>query len=85
MEEKKETSTKLSYEQLEQIAAQLQQKLIIVENKLRSIDFTSMRLTWLFKVLENENVFSADFTNKCSKEVEELLTLEEDTTETKEV
>lgn len=80
MEEKTET-TKLTYEQLEQAAMQLQQRLMMAENKLRSIDFASMRLTWLFKVIENKDSFSEEFINKSSKEIEELLTLEEGTPE----
>lgn len=80
MEEKTET-TKLTYEQLEQAAMQLQQRLMMAENKLRSIDFASMRLTWLFKVIENKDSFSEEFINKSSKEIEELLTLEEETPE----
>lgn len=80
MEEKTET-TKLTYEQLEQAAMQLQQRLMMAENRLRSIDFASMRLTWLFKVIENKDSFSEEFINKSSKEIEELLTLEEETPE----
>lgn len=84
MEEKvKEASgsDKLTYEQLEQAAMQLQQRLIMVENKLRSIDFASMRLTWLFKVIENKDSFSMEFLNKCSDEIKTLLTIEEENTE----
>lgn len=82
MEEKDTKATKLTYEQLEQAAMQLQQRLMMVENKLRSIDFAAMRLTWLFKVLENKSSFSAEYVNKCAKEVEEILTIEEATPET---
>lgn len=82
MEEKEITKAeKLSYEQLEQAAMQLQQRLMMAENRLRGIDFASMRLTWLFKVIENKAVFSEDFVNKSVKEVEELLTIEEETPE----
>lgn len=83
MEEKEITNepNKLSYEQLEQAAMQLQQRLMMAENRLRGIDFTSMRLTWLFKVIENKAVFSTEFLKKCVKEVEELLTIEEETPE----
>lgn len=80
MEEAKETS-KLTYEQLEQAAMQMQQKLMIVESKLNSIDFASMRLTWLFKVIENQVEFPGEFVHKCTKEVEDLLTLEDNTKE----
>lgn len=81
--EDKETSTpsKPTYEQLEQVAMQIQQRLMVAENKLRSIDFTVMRLTWLFKVIENKEAFTEEFISKSSKEIEELLTLEEETTE----
>lgn len=81
--EDKETSTpsKPTYEQLEQVVMQIQQRLMATENKLRSIDFTVMRLTWLFKVIENKEAFTEEFISKSSKEIEELLTLEEETTE----
>lgn len=80
MEEKKEESTKLTYEQLEKIALQLQQKLAVAESKLNSIDYVSMRLTWLFKVVDSKAMFSGDFYDKCVKEIEELLTpVEEET------
>lgn len=82
MEEKDtKAAPKLTYEQLEQAAMQLQQRLMMAENKLRSIDFASMRLTWLFKVLENKGSFSAEYANKCAEEVENILTIEEPTTE----
>lgn len=79
MEENKEniTAEKMTYEQLEQAAMQLQQRLMMAESKLRSIDFASMRLTWLFKVIENGKVFDKDFSDKCVSEIKELLTLEE--------
>lgn len=82
--EEKETSTskKLSYEQLEQVAMQLQKRLIMTEDKLRNIDLTGVRLTWLFKVLENADSFSTEFVLKCAKEIESLLTFEEDTPDT---
>lgn len=79
MEENKEniTAEKMTYEQLEQAAMQLQQRLMMAENKLRSIDFASMRLTWLFKVIENGRAFDKEFSDKCVSEIKELLTLEE--------
>lgn len=79
MEEKNTKSTKLTYEQLEQTAMQLQQRLMIAESKLQSIDFASMRLTWLFKVIENKSSFSVEYTDKCIKEIEDILAVEEPT------
>lgn len=81
MEEKAET-TKLTYEQLEKAVMQLQQKLMMAENQLGSINFAAMRLTWLFKVLENKEAFSSEFISKCAKEVADILTIEEVTPET---
>lgn len=78
MEETKEQPTKLTYEQLEQAAMQLQQRLVMAESKLRNIDLASMRLTWLFKVLENKEAFSTNFVQKCTEEAEALLTIEEE-------
>lgn len=83
MEEKEKIENKLTYEQLENAAVQLQQRLLIAENKIRNINFTSLRLDWLFKVLENKYSFEDKFLAKCSKEIEDILTLE-DTEETKE-
>lgn len=78
MEEQKNIQEKLSYEKLEEVAVQLQQRCAMLENKLRSIDLISIRLNYLFKVLEVKSSFSEEFVNKCSKEVEDLLTVEEE-------
>lgn len=77
MEEKDTKATKLTYEQLEQAAMQLQQRLMMAENKLESISFATMRLTWLFKVLENKNSFSTEYINACAKEIEQILTIKD--------
>lgn len=79
MEENKEE--KMSYEQLEQAAMQMQNKLMMIENKLRNVDFVSIRLNWLFKVVEFKEVFDAEFVSKCTKEVKELLSIEEENKE----
>lgn len=78
MEEKKDKATeKMSYEQLENVAMQLQQKLMMAENNLRGINYTAMRLTWLFKTIENKGIFPEDFVTKCVAEIQEILTIEE--------
>ena len=82
MEEQKKEQEKLSYEKLEEAAVQLQQRCMMLENKLRSIDMVSVRLSYLLKVVEIKGVFSEEFIAKCSNEIEDLLTLEE-TEETK--
>lgn len=77
MEEQKKEQAKLSYEKLEEAAVQLQHRCVMLENKLRSIDMTSVRLSYLLKVVEIKDVFSEEFIARCSKEIEDLLTLEE--------
>lgn len=77
MEEQKKEQEKLSYEKLEEAAVQLQQRCVMLENKLRSIDMVSVRLNYLLKVVEIKGVFSEDFVAKCSREIEDLLILEE--------
>lgn len=77
MEEQKKEQEKLSYESLENVASQLQQRCVMLENKLRSIDMVSLRLNYLFKVVSIKGVFTEEFIIKCSKEIENLLTVEE--------
>ena len=36
------------------------------------------RLDYLFKVIENGAMFSAEFLDKCLKEIEETMTIEEE-------
>lgn len=75
MEENKKKE--LSYEELKEVAVQLQKRCAFAEQKLRSFDMVSIRLNYLFKVLEVKDVFEYEFIEKCAKEVEELLTIEE--------
>lgn len=75
MEETKEQK-KLSYEELEGVAVQLQQRCMMLENKLRAIDMTSTRLNYLFKVIEFSDMFTEEFVDACCTEIEELLTIE---------
>ena len=79
MEENKNNNEKaeVSYEQLKTIALQAQQTAYNLKERLQNIDMVSLRLTWLFKVIENKTSFNKDFINKCSSEIENLLTIEE--------
>lgn len=79
MEETENKSKKLSYDDLEKVAVQLQQRVAIAENKLKTIDFAALRLNWLFKVVENSSSFSPEFCTQCVKEIQEIMTIEEDT------
>ena len=85
MEEQKKEQTKLTYEQLENVAVQLQQKCAMLENKLRSIDGTTIRLNYLFKALEARDILSPEFIAKCASEVEDIMTLEEEKPKVEEI
>lgn len=80
-EEKNEVKP-LDIDQVKMVASQLQQRCVMLENKLRSIDLTAMRLKFLFQVLENKSCFSKEYVAKCADEVKELMSddSEEDNT-----
>lgn len=78
MEEK--DSKKLSYEELTNVAVQMQQRAMMAEQKLKSIDMTGMRLHYLFEVIKytDKDVFTQEFVEKCAKEIEDILTVKEE-------
>lgn len=78
MEETKETQ-KLSYEQLEQIATQLSQQVQTLYAKLQEAEVSNMlsRLKFLFKVVQNDVKFPAEFVKKCVEEIVEVMTIKE--------
>lgn len=78
MEEK--DSKKLSYEELTNVAVQMQQRAMMAEQKLKSIDMTGMRLHYLFEVIKHtdKDVFTHEFVEKCAKEIEDILTVKEE-------
>lgn len=81
MEETKEVK-KLSYEELEKIAHELNnqcQKLYSELQKSNMIN-TFKRLDYLFKVLENKDVFNSDFITTCVNEIQEFMTIREENT-----
>lgn len=68
---------KLSYSQLEMIAKQFRMRAMMAEEKLSQIDLLTIRLSQLFNVLKFKEVFPSEFVDKCSKEVMELMTVED--------
>lgn len=68
---------KLSYEQLQNIAGQLQQQNMQLRRALGEQDYTNAfkRLDYLFKVIEFEHMFSNDFISKVVKEIETTITI----------
>lgn len=77
MEEKvNETQKKMSYEELEQVAAQLSQQSQQLYARLQQADMTNMfkRLDYLFKVVENGPMFPNEFLDMCVAEIQEIMT-----------
>lgn len=68
---------KLTYEQLEGVCHQMQQRLAQCydELKKRDLDNTIIRLNLLFRVVENAPQFSDAFVSSCKEEIEQLMTL----------
>ena len=88
MEEKVKAQTpeqpkQLSYEDLRNIAGQLQQQNMQLRRALNDLNYKNMfeRLNYLFKVMEFSHMFSDEFVGKCVTEIESLMTLPEDTPE----
>ena len=88
MEEKVKTQTpeqpkQLSYEELRNIAGQLQQQNMQLRRALNEMNYnnTFERLKYLFKVMQVPHMFSDEFVGKCVTEIESLMTIPEDTPE----
>lgn len=91
MEEQKEKVTKMqleaerpekmSYEQLENVAHQLSEQAKQLYMQLQNANMSNMfkRLDYLFKVVENSHMFKLDFVNKCINEIEDFMTIPEET------
>ena len=87
---------KMSYEQLENIAHQLSEQCRDIYTKWQEAQKANKemqqalsainRADYLFKVLQYDYAFGEEFVNKCVKELEEFLTIPEntETTETTE-
>lgn len=80
VEMKPQNEKKYSYEELNNIAGQLSQQNQQLYQQLQRANMTNMfkRLDYLFKVIENGAMFSAEFLDKCLKEIEETMTIEEE-------
>lgn len=76
----------MSYEQLENVAHQLSEQVRQLYAKLQEANLENMfkRLDYLFRVVENAHSFSVDFVNKCTSEIESLMTLPDPEDEPKE-
>ena len=78
---KNERPEKMSYEQLENVAHQLSEQAKQLYMKLQAANMSNMfkRLDYLFKVVENGHMFKQDFLEKCIAEIEEIMTVPEET------
>ena len=78
-----ERPAKMSYEQLENVAHQLSEQARQLYSQLQKSNMTNMfkRLDYLFKVVENGHMFKQDFLEKCIAEIEEIMTVPEETEE----
>ena len=74
---------KLSYEQLEEVANNLHKQCATLYEQLTNANMLNLfkRLDYLFKVVENEHHFNAEFASKCISEIEELMTTPTEKTE----
>lgn len=69
------TPSKLSYEELENVARQLSEQSRNLYQKLQEANMINVfkRLDYLFKVLENQKIFGNDFVTKCRNEIMDLM------------
>lgn len=76
---------KLTYEQLNDACNQLwqQNKQLVARNRDLEAFAMNKRLDYLFKVLELSNQFSSDFVGNCAVEIEQAMTIPQDTEEHK--
>lgn len=90
MEENKnkevEQPKELSYEELKEVASQLQHQNEQMRNAIMKLDYTNTfkRLDYLFKVVENYIQFPDDFVSECVSEIVNTITIKEDTEDTPE-
>lgn len=84
MEEKKETPVEnqpkqLSYEDLKNIAGQLQQQNMQMRKALSELNYENMfkRLNYLFEVIKVPHMFNDEFVGKCAEEIQSMLTIPE--------
>lgn len=76
---------KLTYEQLNDACNQLwqQNKQFVARNRELEAFAMNKRLDYLFKVLKLSNQFSSDFVGNCAVEIEQAMTIPQDTEEHK--
>lgn len=73
---------KLTYEELENVAKELYTRCADMATEIQrmKIDNSFKRLDYLFKVLKYYSLLDTDFVRNCAKEIQEMMTIPEDTT-----
>lgn len=81
MQPEAERPEKMSYEQLENVAHQLSEQAKQLYMQLQNANMSNIfkRLDYLFKVVENSHMFKLDFVDKCINEIEDFMTVPEET------
>ena len=76
MEETKEVK-KLSYEELEKVALELNGQCQKLYKELQETNMVNVfkRLDYLFKVVENINEFPQEFAKRCIEEITNIMTV----------
>lgn len=69
---------KMSYEQMVNIANQLQGQNRELTMRLNNLANVYHRLDYLFKVLENAAQFKKEFVEKCATEIQDIITIPEE-------
>lgn len=83
VEEAQVEPKKLSYEELEKIALNLQEQCqkLYAQNQEMQVGMMFKRLDYLFKTLKYYSLLDTNFVKACAKEIQEILTIKEETNE----
>lgn len=84
MEETNKTNEEKDIEKLESALKMFQQRAFNAEQQLAAINFATVRLEYLFKVLNHHTLFPTEFVNECSEEIMKILDIKDNVEETKE-
>lgn len=80
-ETKAKEQREFTVEELKNIASDLHKKCTLMYNELQKANMENAfkRLEFLFKVIKYKESFNVEFVNTCIKEVQDMMTLKEET------
>ena len=75
---------KFSYEELEKVASELANQVRMYETQIKNNQFneTVARLNYLFKVVEFDTMFDAEYVKGCTEEIMAILPMNKEAEET---